>query len=185
MPEKVGDTNGSCERIDSKEHTVSPHGGQDSTKLHNQDPNYKTCWVAENGVCERDPGDLRQHPLKINSPMQTSVVGSNGYILNKSVVHQQPLRTSSSSPLSGHAAKTLPGSAPKTKAASSVYVPTAPSPAPPPVGDQVQDESPKLTDSFVSDLKIHRARKTLPRSACNSVRILGIKVYLYAVVYID
>ncbi|XP_066436523.1 histone-lysine N-methyltransferase EHMT1 isoform X2 [Eleutherodactylus coqui] len=166
LPEKVGDTNGSCERTDSKEHTVSPHGGQDSTKLHNQDPNYKTCWVAENGVCERDPGDLRQHPLKINSPMQTSVVGSNGYILNKSVVHQQPLRTSSSSPLSGHAAKTLPGAALKTKAASNVYVPTAPSPAPPQVGDE--DEGPKLADSSVSDLKLHRARKTLPRSTCNS-----------------
>ncbi|XP_044161793.1 histone-lysine N-methyltransferase EHMT1 isoform X7 [Bufo gargarizans] len=166
LPEKVGDTNGSCERTDSKEHTVSPHGGQDSTKLHNQDPNYKPCWVAENGICERDPGDLRQHPLKINSPMQTSVVGSNGYILNKSVGHQQQLRTSSSSPLSGHAAKTLPGSALKTKAASNVYVPTAPSP--PQVGDQVQDESPKLTDSSVSDSKIHRARKTLPRSPCSS-----------------
>ncbi|XP_075691151.1 histone-lysine N-methyltransferase EHMT1 isoform X1 [Rhinoderma darwinii] len=166
LSEKVGDTNGSCERTDSKEHTVSPHGGQDSTKLHNQDPNYKTCWVAENGVCERDPGDLRQHPLKINSPMQTSVVGSNGYILNKSVVHQQ--RTTSSSPLSGHAAKTLPGAALKTKAAANVYVPTAPSPAPPQVGDQVQDESPKLMDSSVSDLKIHRARKTLPRSTCSS-----------------
>ncbi|XP_040297997.1 histone-lysine N-methyltransferase EHMT1 isoform X6 [Bufo bufo] len=166
LPEKVGDTNGSCERTDSKEHTVSPHGGQDSTKLHNQDPNYKPCWVAENGICERDPGDLRQHPLKINSPMQTSVVGSNGYILNKSVGHQQQLRTSSSSPLSGHAAKTLPGAALKTKAASNVYVPTAPSP--PQVGDQVQDESPKLTDSSVSDSKIHRARKTLPRSPCSS-----------------
>ncbi|KAM4020381.1 histone-lysine N-methyltransferase EHMT1 isoform 1-T1 [Anomaloglossus baeobatrachus] len=168
LPEKVGDTNGSCERTDSKEHTVSPHGGQDGTKLHNQDPNYKTCWVAENGVCERDLGDLRQHPLKINSPMQTSVMGSNGYILNKSVVHQQPLRTSSSSPLSGHAAKTLPGAALKTKAASNVYVPSAPSPAPPPVGDQVQDESPKITDYSVSDSKLHRARKTLPRSACSS-----------------
>ncbi|XP_073496404.1 histone-lysine N-methyltransferase EHMT1 isoform X6 [Phyllobates terribilis] len=166
LPEKVGDTNGSCERTDSKEHTVSPHGGQDGTKLHNQDPSYKTCWVAENGVCERDSTDVRQHPLKINSPMQTSVVGSNGYILNKSVVHQQPLRTSSSSPLSGHAAKTLPGAALKTKAASNVYVPTAPSPAPPQAGDQ--DESPKITDSSVLDSKMHRARKTLPRSACSS-----------------
>ncbi|XP_071980981.1 histone-lysine N-methyltransferase EHMT1 isoform X2 [Engystomops pustulosus] len=166
LPEKVGDTNGSCERTDQKEHTVSPLGGQDGTKLHNQDPNYKTCWVAENGVCERDPGDLRQHPLKMNSPMQTSVVGSNGFILNKTVAHQQPLRTSSSSPLSGHAAKTLPGASLKGKAASSVYVPTAPSP--PQVGDQVQDESPKLTDTSVSDLKPHRARKTLPSSSCNS-----------------
>ncbi|XP_073397291.1 histone-lysine N-methyltransferase EHMT1 isoform X3 [Dendrobates tinctorius] len=168
LPEKVGDTNGSCERTDPKEHTVSPHGGQDGTKLHNQDPNYKTCWVAENGVCERDPTDLRQHPLKINSPMQTSVVGSNGYILNKSVVHQQPLRTSSSSPLSGHAAKTIPGAALKSKMTSNVYLPTAPSPAPPQVGDQVQDESPKITDSSVSDSKPLRARKTLPRSACSS-----------------
>ncbi|XP_075041868.1 histone-lysine N-methyltransferase EHMT1 isoform X2 [Mixophyes fleayi] len=168
LPEKVGDTNGACERNDSKEHTVSTHGTPDSTKLLHQDPNYKTCWVAENGVCERSTGDLRQHPLKINSPMQASVMGSNGYILSKSVPLQQPLRTSSSSPLSGHAAKTLPGAALKAKAASTVYVPPAPSPAPPQMGDQIKDESPKLTDSSVSDLKIHRARKTLPKAGCNS-----------------
>ncbi|XP_063791938.1 histone-lysine N-methyltransferase EHMT1 isoform X2 [Pseudophryne corroboree] len=165
LPEKLGDPNGACERNDSKDHPLSTHGAQDSAKLL-QDPNYKTCWVAENGVCER--GDTRQHPLKMNNPMQTSVMGSNGYILSKSVPLQQPLRTSSSSPLSGHAAKTLPGASLKAKAASTVYVPPAPSPAPPEVGDQIKDESPKLTEPSVSDIKIHRARKTLPKSGCDS-----------------
>ncbi|XP_018420918.1 PREDICTED: histone-lysine N-methyltransferase EHMT1 [Nanorana parkeri] len=162
LPERVGDTNGSCDKSDSKEHT------QDNTNNPHPDSNYKTCWVAENGLCERDTGDLRQqHPLKVNNPVQTSVVGSNGYILNKSVGLQQPLRTSSS-PLSGHAAKTLPGTANKAKASASAHVPPSLSPTPPQAGDQVRDDSPRLTDSPASDLKIHRARKTLPKTGCNS-----------------
>lgn len=166
LPERVGDTNGSCDKSDSKEHT------QDSTNNPHPDSNYKTCWVAENGVCEQDTGDLRQqHPLKVNNPIQTSVVGSNGYILNKSVGLQQPLRTSGS-PLSGHAAKTLPGAANKAKAAASAHVPPSLSPTPPQAEDQVRDDSPRITDSPASDLKIHRARKTLPKTGCNSVRLL-------------
>ncbi|KAM5146349.1 histone-lysine N-methyltransferase EHMT1 [Mantella aurantiaca] len=162
LPERIGDTKGPCDKSDSKEHA------QDSTNNPHPDSNYKTCWVAENGVCERDTGDLRQqHPLKVNNPIQTSVVGSNGYILNKSVGLQQPLRTSGS-PLSGHAAKTLPGAANKAKAAASAHVPPSLSPTPPQAGDQVRDDSPRLTDSPAPDLKIHRARKTIPKTGCNS-----------------
>lgn len=160
-PERVIDSKGSCDKSDSKEHT------QDNTNNPHPDSNYKTCWVAENGICERDTGDIRQqHPLKVN-PTQTSVVGSNGYILNKSVGLQQPLRTSGS-PLSGHAAKTLPGASNKAKAAASAHVPPSLSPTPPQAGDQVRDDSPSSTDSPAPDLKIHRARKTLPKTGCSS-----------------
>lgn len=166
LPERVGDANGSCEKSDLKEHT------QDSASNPHPGTNYKTCLVAENGVCDRDAGDLRQqHPLKVTNPIQASVVGSNGYILSKSVALQQPVRTSNS-PLSGHAAKTLPGTANRAKAAASAHVSPSPSPTPPQAGDQLRGESPRLTDSPVSDSKIHRARKTLPKTGCNSVSLL-------------
>ncbi|XP_072286738.1 histone-lysine N-methyltransferase EHMT1 isoform X3 [Pyxicephalus adspersus] len=160
LPERVSETNSSCDKSDSKEQT------QDSTNNPHPDSNYKACWVAENGVCEQDTGDLRQqHPVKVINPIQTSVVGSNGYILNKPVGLQQPSRTSGS-PLSGHAAKTLPGTANKVKAATSAHVPPSLSPIPPQEGDQIKDDSPMLTES--SDLKIHRARKTLPKTGSSS-----------------
>ncbi|XP_068105278.1 histone-lysine N-methyltransferase EHMT1 isoform X2 [Hyperolius riggenbachi] len=147
LPDSVGDTLG--DKSDSK---------QDASGNPLPDTNYKTCWVAENGVCEPDMGERLLHPLKTNNPMQTSVVGSNGYILSKPSL-PQPLRTTNS-PLSGHAAKTLPSSKPK----ASAHVP--PSPSPPQGGDQLRDE--RLTDSPIPDSKIHRARKTLPKSSCNS-----------------
>ncbi|KAM4664875.1 histone-lysine N-methyltransferase EHMT1 isoform 2-T2 [Discoglossus pictus] len=147
---QVGETNGACD--EPKDHMITTVGAQESTKLPHQDSTIKTSWIAENGVCERDTGDSRQHLLKPSNPTQTAVTGSNGYILNKSIALEQPLRTTSSSPLSGHAAKTLPGTANKAKAASTVYVPQAPSPAPSQTGDPNKDDS-----------KIHRARKTLPK----------------------
>ncbi|KAM4696988.1 histone-lysine N-methyltransferase EHMT1 [Rhinophrynus dorsalis] len=164
---QVAETNGSCERNESKDHGISL-GTMDGTKLTLQDSTFKTCWVAENGVLERDPGDVRPHPLKTNNPTQTSVMGSNGYILNKSAVLEQPLRTTSSSPLSGHAAKTLPGVVSKAKTSSNAYVPPAPSPAPPQIGDPIMDDDAKQTDAPLPDLKIHRARKTLPKSGSSS-----------------
>ncbi|KAM9324223.1 histone-lysine N-methyltransferase EHMT1 [Gastrophryne carolinensis] len=161
LPERLGDSNGSCEKSDSKEHS------QDGASNPHPDTNYRACLVAENGLCDAE--DLhQQHPLKVASPVQTSVVGSNGYILSKSVALQQPVRTSSS-PLSGHAAKTLPGAANKAKAAISAHSSPSPSPTPPQVTDQLTGDSPRRTDSPVSELmKIHRARKTLPKTSCNS-----------------
>ncbi|KAM8933634.1 histone-lysine N-methyltransferase EHMT1 [Pelodytes ibericus] len=166
LPEKqAAETNGSC---DKDHRAVTSLGAQGTTKLPHQDPTFKTCWVAENGICELDSGDIRQHPLKSNNSMQASVVGSNGFILSKSSALEQPLRTSSSSPLSGHAAKTLPGSANRVKAAPSVYVTPVPSPAPPQTGDPAKDENGKPLDTSLSDSKIHRARKTLPKTVSSS-----------------
>ncbi|XP_053329006.1 histone-lysine N-methyltransferase EHMT1 [Spea bombifrons] len=162
LPDKASDTNGSCEHSETQDrHALNPLGGQDSPKLPHQDSTFKSCWVAENGVCERDP-------LKSNNPMQASVVGSNGYILSKTAAVEQPLRTSSSSPLSGHAAKTLPGSANRVKTAPSVYVTPVPSPAPPQTGDPAKDEAVKQLDASLSDSKVHRARKTMPKTGSNS-----------------
>ncbi|XP_063288994.1 histone-lysine N-methyltransferase EHMT1 isoform X2 [Pelobates fuscus] len=170
LPEKqAGETNGSCDRSESKDHhPITTHGAQDGPKLPHQDSTFKTCWVAENGVCERDPGDIRPHPLKSSNPTQTSIVGSNGFILSKSAALEQPLRTSSSSPLSGHAAKTLPGSASRVKAASGAYVTPVPSPAPPQIGDSAKEENTNQLDASLSDLKIHRARKTMPKAGGSS-----------------
>ncbi|XP_018088035.1 histone-lysine N-methyltransferase EHMT1 isoform X2 [Xenopus laevis] len=168
LPAKqVGETNGSCEN-ESKDHSLLPLAAQDSTKLPHQDSVFKAFRVAENGVCDRDTDDVRQHPLKTTNPTQTSVTGSNGYILNKPAILEQPLRTSSLSPLSGHAAKTLPVAASKLKAASNVYVPPAPSPVPPNPGDPGRVENTKQQDSALPDLKVHRARKTLPKTGGSS-----------------
>uniref|UniRef100_A0A8C5Q999 Euchromatic histone lysine methyltransferase 1 n=1 Tax=Leptobrachium leishanense TaxID=445787 RepID=A0A8C5Q999_9ANUR len=162
---QAGETNGSCEKGESKDHTHSP---QDSPKLPRQDSPFKACWVAENGVCERDPEDIRQHPLKPTNPTQTSVTGSNGFILSKAAALEQPLRTSSSSPLSGHAAKTLPGAASRVKAASGAYMTPAPCPAPSQTLNPTKEESAKQLGGSLSDSKIHRARKTMPKTSTSS-----------------
>uniref|UniRef100_A0A6I8QAN6 Euchromatic histone-lysine N-methyltransferase 1 n=3 Tax=Xenopus tropicalis TaxID=8364 RepID=A0A6I8QAN6_XENTR len=163
---QVGETNGSCEKNESKELGLLTLATPDSTKLPHQDCVFKTFRVAENGVYDRDTEG--QYPFKASNPTQTSVTGSNGYILNKPAILEQPLRTSSLSPLSGHAAKTLPVAASKPKAASNVYVPPAPSPVPPNPGDPGRVENTKQQDSALPDLKVHRARKTLPKTSGSS-----------------
>ncbi|KAG8447467.1 hypothetical protein GDO86_014817 [Hymenochirus boettgeri] len=165
---QVGEANGSCEKTESKDLGLTALGTQDGTNLSHQDSIFKTFHASENGLC--DPGEVRPFPLKVSNPTQTSVIGSNGYILNKPAILEQPLRTSSSSPLSGHAAKTLPGASNKTKTSSNVCVPTPPSlsPVPSHPGDPVKGENTKQQDTAVSDPKIHRARKTLPKMGSNS-----------------
>ncbi|XP_053551684.1 histone-lysine N-methyltransferase EHMT1 isoform X2 [Bombina bombina] len=157
LEKQVAETNGSLDADEPKDLSVPLLGTQDGRKLSHQDSTFKTSWIAENGLCERETGDNRHYLLNTINPMQTSLTGSNGYIFNKSVALEQPLRTTSSSPLSGHAAKTLPGAAAKAKTASPLYISPPTSPVPHQTGDPNKD-----------DLKIHRARKTLPKLVCNS-----------------
>ncbi|XP_004848753.1 histone-lysine N-methyltransferase EHMT1 isoform X4 [Heterocephalus glaber] len=155
-----GETNGACEKsgdTDATKHT------QESTRPSPQEGSNRAARIAENGVSERDTEVGKQNHVAADDFMQTSVIGSNGYFLNKPALQGQPLRTLSTlaSSLPGHAAKTLPGVAGKGRTPSTLPQAPATAPVPGVGGADVEDRKPAAPGA---DVKVHRARKTMPKS---------------------
>ncbi|KAG8141740.1 hypothetical protein E2320_006427 [Naja naja] len=105
-----GETNGSLECNEFKSHPGVAKNTQDNAKLSQGDSVAKLSRIAENGFSERDGDAGKPKHLKANDFTQTTVTGSNGYILPKQAAQDLPVRTSNSgfAALPGHAAKTLP-----------------------------------------------------------------------------
>lgn len=157
-----GETNGSCEHSEAGGHPNPAKTTQDNTKVSQQDSSAKLTRIAENGIAERDGEAGRQNHLKANDFTQTAVTGSNGYILTKQVAQEQPLRTTSTfASLTGHAAKTLPGGASKGRTVGSFAQMQATMPSK--LGEGSKDMDAKKAVAANTEVKVHRARKTMPK----------------------
>uniref|UniRef100_A0A8C5UDI7 [histone H3]-lysine(9) N-methyltransferase n=1 Tax=Malurus cyaneus samueli TaxID=2593467 RepID=A0A8C5UDI7_9PASS len=156
-----GETNGSCEHSEGGGHPNPAKNTQDNTKVSQQDSTTKLNRIAENGISERDGEPGKQNHLKANDFTQTSVTGSNGYILTKQMAQEQPLRTTSFASLSGHAAKTLPGGAGKGRTVGSFAQLQATMPSK--LGEGSKDTDAKKAPAANAEVKVHRARKTMPK----------------------
>ncbi|XP_040860308.1 histone-lysine N-methyltransferase EHMT1 isoform X4 [Ochotona curzoniae] len=159
-----GEANGSCAKSgDSTPLSAAKHA-QEGTEGSPQDSLSQAPRIVENGLSERalEPG--RPNHVPADDFVQTSVVGSNGYFLTQPALQGQPMRTSSSlaSSLPGHAAKTLPGGAGKGRTPSAF--PQTPAPAAAMPGDGGTDMEDRKPSAPGTDVKVHRARKTMPKS---------------------
>ncbi|XP_062816509.1 histone-lysine N-methyltransferase EHMT1 isoform X3 [Anolis carolinensis] len=155
-----GETNGSCECSDTKGHPGAAKNTQDGAKVSQGDSAAKLSRIAENGLLERDGLAGKQNHIKANDFTQTSVTGSNGYILSKQMAQEAPARTNSGAfaSLPGHAAKTLPAGKGRTLSAfAQAALPTK-------HGDGAKDGEGKKNTGAHGSMKVHRARKTLPKS---------------------
>ncbi|XP_074465441.1 histone-lysine N-methyltransferase EHMT1 isoform X17 [Larus michahellis] len=157
-----GETNGSCEHSEAGSHPNPAKNTQDNTKASQQDSSTKLNRIAENGISERDGETGKQNHMKANDFTQTSVTGSNGYILTKQMAQEQPLRTTSTfASLTGHAAKTLPGGASKGRTVGSFSQMQATMPTK--LGEGSKDMDAKRATAANAEVKVHRARKTMPK----------------------
>ncbi|XP_062938716.1 histone-lysine N-methyltransferase EHMT1 isoform X9 [Cynocephalus volans] len=159
-----GETNGSCEKGDSSSHPNAGRHIQENAKISPQEGTNKLTRIAENGISERDTEVGKENHVAADDFMQTSVMGSNGYFLHKPALQGQPLRTTSTlaSSLPGHAAKTLPGGAGKGRTPSAF--PHMPAAAPAVPGEGSTDAEERKPTAPGADVKVHRARKTMPKS---------------------
>ncbi|XP_067327959.1 histone-lysine N-methyltransferase EHMT1 isoform X2 [Anolis sagrei] len=155
-----GETNGSCEFNETKSHSGAAKNTQDSAKVSQGDSVAKLSRIAENGLLERDGLPGKQNHIKANDFTQTSVTGSNGYILQKQTAQEVPARTNSGAfaSLPGHAAKTLPVGKGRTLSAF------AQAALPAKHGEGAKDGEGKKSTGAHGNMKVHRARKTLPKS---------------------
>ncbi|XP_048822391.1 histone-lysine N-methyltransferase EHMT1 isoform X3 [Lagopus muta] len=157
-----GETNGSCEHGEAGSHPNPAKNTQDNTKVSQQDSSTKLNRIAENGISERDGETGKQNHMKANDFTQTSLTGSNGYILTKQMAQEQPLRTTSTfASLTGHAAKTLPGGASKGRTVGTFSQMQATMPAK--LGEGSKDMDAKKATAANAEVKVHRARKTMPK----------------------
>ncbi|XP_048368101.1 histone-lysine N-methyltransferase EHMT1 [Sphaerodactylus townsendi] len=157
-----GETNGSCERNETKSHPNAARNPQDNIKATLGDSMAKLSRIAENGISERDSDAGKQNHIKANDFTQTSVTGSNGYILPKQMAQEPPLRTASSAfaSLTGHAAKTLPAAASKGRTLGALS--QAQTALPAKYREGGKDTEAKRTTN--ANIKVHRARKTMPKN---------------------
>lgn len=166
-----GETNGLCKRTDSSSHTIPTKISQDSTTAIPLEHSNKVSWIAENGISETAGDSGNEIYLKVNDPTQTSLVGSNGYFLNKKTAPEQPPRTTcpTSLSISGHAAKSLPGGPSKAKIPVTLKIPTPNllSATLREENREIEDKTPSAAAAPTSELRVHRARKTMPRSIPN------------------
>ncbi|XP_062446889.1 histone-lysine N-methyltransferase EHMT1 isoform X8 [Rhea pennata] len=157
-----GETNGSCEHSEAGSHPNPAKNTQDNTKASQQDSSTKLNRIAENGISERDGETGKQNHMKTNDFTQTSVTGSNGYILTKQMAQEQPLRTTSTfASLTGHAAKTLPGGASKGRTVGTFSQMQATMATK--LGEGSKDMDAKKATAANAEVKVHRARKTMPK----------------------
>lgn len=158
-----GETNGSCERGDGSRHGSTAEHTQEHAKGSPPEGTNKLTRIAENGLSERDTEVGKQNHVRAEDVAQTAVIGSNGYLLSKPGLQEQPPRAPSTlaSSLPGHAAKTLPGAAGRGRTPSAFAQTPAAAPAKP--GDGSKDTEDKEPTAPGADVKVHRARKTMPK----------------------
>ncbi|CAI9175207.1 unnamed protein product, partial [Rangifer tarandus platyrhynchus] len=159
-----GETNGSCDQSDASGHAAAVKHPQESTRGSPQEGAGPGARIAENGILDRDPEAGKQNHIRSDGFPQSPVVGSNGYFLGKAPLSEPPLRVASTlaSSLPGHAAKTLPGGAGKGRTPGAFPQPPAAVPAKP--GEGGKDTEDKKAPAPGADVKVHRARKTMPKS---------------------
>ncbi|XP_006900681.1 PREDICTED: histone-lysine N-methyltransferase EHMT1 [Elephantulus edwardii] len=162
-----GETNGSCDKNDASSHTNAARHTQENAKACSQEGTHRPARIAENGVSEREADMGKQNHVRADELTQTAVVGSNGFFLAKPAMQGQPLRTSGplAPPLPGHAAKTLPGGAGKGRTPGSF--PQMQAAVPARLGEGSRDAEDKTLPAPAPpgpDVKVHRARKTMPKS---------------------
>ncbi|XP_036162794.1 histone-lysine N-methyltransferase EHMT1 isoform X7 [Myotis myotis] len=159
-----GATNGSCERSDTGRHVTPAEHTQDNANASPQEGPNKLTRIAENGVSERDADMGKQNHDPADDLTQTAVIGSNGYFLSKPALQEPALRVPSTlaPSLPGHAAKTLPGAAGRGRTPSVLSQTPAAAPARP--GEGSKDSEDKKPAALGADVKVHRARKTMPKS---------------------
>ncbi|XP_039182989.1 histone-lysine N-methyltransferase EHMT1 isoform X6 [Crotalus tigris] len=156
-----GETNGSLECNEFNGHPSVAKNTQDNAKLSQADSVAKLSRIAENGFSERDGDAGKSNHLKANDFTQTTVTGSNGYILPKQMAQDLPVRTSNSgfASLPGHAAKTLPAGGSKGRTFGPFMQAQGALPAKFGDGGGKDPEAKKT-----GGIKVHRARKTIPKS---------------------
>ncbi|XP_055397691.1 histone-lysine N-methyltransferase EHMT1 isoform X6 [Bubalus kerabau] len=159
-----GETNGSCDQSDASGHAAAVKHPQESTRGSPQEGAGPGARIAENGILDRDPEVGKQNHIRSDGFPQNPVIGSNGYFLGKAPLSEPPLRVASAlaSSLPGHAAKTLPGGAGKGRTPGAFPQPPAAVPAKP--GEGSKDTEDKRAPAPGADVKVHRARKTMPKS---------------------
>uniref|UniRef100_F1N093 Euchromatic histone lysine methyltransferase 1 n=1 Tax=Bos taurus TaxID=9913 RepID=F1N093_BOVIN len=159
-----GETNGSCDQSDASGHAAAVKHPQESTRGSPQEGAGPGSRIAENGILDRDPEVGKQNHIRSDGFPQNPVIGSNGYFLGKAPLSEPPLRVASAlaSSLPGHAAKTLPGGAGKGRTPGAFPQPPAAVPAKP--GEGSKDTEDKKAPAPGADVKVHRARKTMPKS---------------------
>ncbi|XP_055256810.1 histone-lysine N-methyltransferase EHMT1 isoform X2 [Moschus berezovskii] len=157
-----GETNGSCDQSDASGHAAAVKRPPETTRGSPQEGAGPGARVAENGILDRDPEVGKQNHVRSDGFPQSPVVGSNGYFLGKAPLSEPPLRVASAlaSSLPGHAAKTLPGGAGKGRTPGAFPQPPAAVPAKP--GEGSKDAEDRKAPG--ADAKVHRARKTMPKS---------------------
>ncbi|KAM5330716.1 histone-lysine N-methyltransferase EHMT1 isoform 4-T4 [Glossophaga mutica] len=162
-----GATNGSLERSEASRHTSAAEHAPEHTKVGPQEGPNKLSRVAENGVSERDAeAGTQNHHVPTDDPTETAVMGSNGYFLSKPAPPEPAPRGSSAlaPSLPGHAAKTLPAVAGRGRTPSMLAQTPAAAAAPARPGEGSRDMEDKKPAAPGADVKVHRARKTMPKS---------------------
>ncbi|XP_078406438.1 histone-lysine N-methyltransferase EHMT1-like isoform X10 [Cetorhinus maximus] len=177
-----GETNGSCgkseEASSTKNHQTSVKNTQDTIKTASWDLS-ELKQINENGILGEDNKTAKaSNHMNSDDLTLTSLTGSNGFVLNSKPLPQVQTGT----PLIGHAAKTLPsspskaGGVNKVKNLSAVEVLQNQAMKPLNVASaKSQEENPeentsqakKLSQGLSTEVKIHRARKTLPKLNSN------------------
>ncbi|XP_069465813.1 histone-lysine N-methyltransferase EHMT1 isoform X2 [Ambystoma mexicanum] len=159
--------NGLCKRTDTKNHPNPAKSTQDITETIQLEHSNKNSWIIENGISENAGDAGKQLYLKVNDPTQTTLTGSNGYFFIKPPATEQPPRTTcpTAASMAGHAAKSMPGGPSKAKAPVTFTIPTA-TVLQAKLGEENSNVDDKLTGTAAptAELKVHRARKTMPRS---------------------
>ncbi|XP_072604093.1 histone-lysine N-methyltransferase EHMT1 isoform X3 [Vulpes vulpes] len=158
------EANGSCGTSEASSHMTAVQHTQENSAVSPQEGTNKLARIAENGVSERDSEMGKQNHVNTDDFTQTSVLGSNGYFLNKPSLQEQPMRITSTlaSSLPGHAAKTLPGGSGKGRTPSAFS--QTPATAPAKLGETSKDAEDRKPMAPGADVKVHRARKTMPKS---------------------
>lgn len=193
-----GETNGSCgeseEASSTMNHQMSIKNTQDIVKTALQDLN-ELKQINENGILGEDNKTVKaSNHMNSDDLTRTSVTGSNGFVLNSKPLSQVQ---TGPPPVFSHAAKTLPSSPSKARginmvknistalaaevlqnqAMKSLTLASAKS------GEENLEENTsqakKLSQGLNTEVKVHRARKTLPKLNPNQVRSLIFKRYLY------
>ncbi|XP_078082760.1 histone-lysine N-methyltransferase EHMT1-like isoform X6 [Mustelus asterias] len=178
-----GETNGSCgkneEASSTKNHQTSVKNTQDTVKTTSRDLS-DLKQINENGILGDDDKTVKaSNHMNSDDLTLTSLTGSNGFVLNSKPLQQVQTGTP---PLIGHAAKTLPsspskaGGVNKVKNLSAVEVLQSQAMKPLNVASaKSQEENPeentsqakKLSQGLNAEVKVHRARKTLPKLNSN------------------
>ncbi|XP_048414671.1 histone-lysine N-methyltransferase EHMT1 isoform X7 [Stegostoma tigrinum] len=178
-----GETNGSCgkseEASSTKTHQASVRNSQDTLKTASWDLS-ELKQITENGILGEDNKTVKtSNHMNSDDVTLTPLTGSNGFVLNSKPLLQVQ---TGSPPLIGHAAKTLPSSPSKGGGVNKVKnlgaVEVLQNQAMKPLnmasaksGEENPEENTsqakKLSQGLNAEVKIHRARKTLPKLNSN------------------